>query len=95
MSDAPVQAAAAGKPDAAATPDRTLRARQWLVVVLSFALGTVITAVCQIVLLRVGLDVTFPVSSWEVPLIIAATIPMGFLLMIWLDYFMGTKILPD
>jgi uncharacterized integral membrane protein len=95
MSD--VQPAASSSPDASAGTqnDRTLRARQWLVVVLSFVLGTAITALCMILLLRVDLSVTFLMAAWEVPLIIAATIPMGFLIMIWLDYFMGTKILPD
>jgi hypothetical protein len=95
MSNAPVQPAGSSAPDAASAADRTLRARQLLVVVLSFAIGGAITAIAQITLLRVDLSVTFPVSSWEVPLIIAATIPMGFFVMIWLDYFMGTKILPD
>ncbi len=95
MSD--VQPAAPTSPDVSGgkQTDRTLRARQWLVVVLSFVIGAAITAVCMIALLKVDLTVTFPMSSWEIPLIVAATIPMGFLVMIWLDYFMGTKILPD
>ncbi|MBX3083098.1 MAG: hypothetical protein KF716_15815 [Anaerolineae bacterium] len=96
MSNAPVQPADSSAPNlAASNSDKTLRARQWLVVVLSFAIGAVITAIFMIAFLKVGLDVTFPMSNWEFPLIVAATIPMGFLVMIWLDYFMGTKILPD
>jgi hypothetical protein len=95
MSEAPVQPASANLAAGGSNADRTLRARQLLVVVLSFAIGAAISAVAQIVLLRVDLSVTFPVSSWEIPLIAASTLPMGFFVMIWLDYFMGTKILPD
>ena len=95
MSDAPVQPAGSSVPETTSSSDKTLRARQLLVIVLSFALGTVITAIFMIVFLKVGLNVTFPMSNWEFPLIVAATIPMGFLVMVWLDYFMGTKLLPD
>lgn len=75
--------------------DRSLLGRRLMVIVLSFVLGAIIAAGAQIVLLRVDLSVTFPLSAWEVPLIICSTIPMGFLIMIWLDYFFGTKLLPE
>ena len=95
MSDAPVQPAGSSKPATTSSTDKTLRARQYLVIVLSFVIGAVITAIFMAVFLKVGLTVTFPMSNWEFPLLFAATIPMGFLVMIWLDYFMGTKLLPD
>jgi hypothetical protein len=92
-----LQPAASATPDETGKPaeDRSLMARRVLVWVLSFVIGAVVTALCQIFLLRVGLDVTFPLSSWEVNLLLFATIPMGFFILIWLDYFMGTRILPD
>jgi hypothetical protein len=84
-----------GNGTAEPTQDRTLTARRALVFVLSFALGAIVVALGIIFYLRTGLDATFPISSVEVPLWPIATLPMGFFFMIWLDYFMGTKIVVD
>ena len=78
-----------------ANVDRTLTARRILVVVISFVLGAVVVALGIIFFLKTGLDATFPISSVEVPLLPLATLPMGLFFMIWLDYFMGTKIVVD
>jgi hypothetical protein len=80
---------------AEATDDRTLGPRRALVVVLSFALGAIVVALGILFFLKTGLDATFPISSVEIPLWPIATLPMGFFFMIWLDYFMGTRMVVD
>lgn len=81
--------------------DPTLGPRRLLVVVLSFALGGVLTAVSMAVFPGlfgkppIPLDALLPISFVEVPLLPLAALPFGLLVMIWLDYFMGTKIVVD
>ena len=84
-----------GNGAADANADRTLGPRRALVVVISFVLGAIVVALGIIFFLKTGLDATFPISSVEVPLLPLATLPMAFFFMIWLDYFMGTKIVVD
>lgn len=80
---------------AESTNDRTLAARRALVFVLSFALGAIVVALGILLVLKRGLDATFPISTVEVNLFAISTLPMGFFFLIWLDYFMGTKIVVD
>ena len=77
------------------TVDNTLTARRILVVVLSFIIGAIVVALGIIFFLKTGLDATFPISAFEIPLWPLATLPMGLFFMIWLDYFMGTKMVVD
>ena len=80
---------------AESTGDRTLGPRRALVVIISFVLGAVVVALGILFFLKTGLDATFPISSVELPLWPIATLPMALFFMIWLDYFMGTKIVVD
>ncbi|CAG0974450.1 hypothetical protein ANRL4_01481 [Anaerolineae bacterium] len=81
--------------------DPTLNARRLLVWVVAFGVGAVISAVLFYVFPAlfgkpsIPLDARLPISFVEVPLLPLCALPMGFFLVIWLDYFMGTQILPD
>ncbi len=81
--------------------DPTLGARRLLVLVVSFALGFVLSAAALVVFPavfnkpQVPFDAVVPISVLQLPLLPLATIPTGLLVMIWIDYFMGTKIVPD
>jgi hypothetical protein len=77
------------------TGDRTLRARRILVWVISFALGFVTVSAVTLFYLKAGLNATFPISTVEVNLVAITTLPMALFFMIWLDYFMGTKIVSE
>jgi hypothetical protein len=77
------------------TGDRTLFARRVLVWVISFALGGIIVSLVTLFYLKTHLLATFPVSNVEVPLVPITTLPMALFFMIWLDYFMGTKIVSE
>jgi hypothetical protein len=77
------------------TGDRTLRARRILVWVLSFALGGLVVSLVTLFYLKTHLLATFPISNVEVPLVPITTLPVGLFFLIWLDYFMGTKIVVD
>lgn len=82
-------------------PDPILGARRLLVWVLGFVLGGVLAALSFVVFPGlfnkpvIALDAVVPISTLDLPLLPLVTIPLGFLCVIWLDYFMGTKILPD
>jgi hypothetical protein len=75
--------------------DSTLRARRLLAVVLSFVLGGVSVALLIFFWLKTDLAATFPISTVEVPLWPLATLPMALFFLIWIDYFLGTKIVVD
>ena len=75
--------------------DPTLTARRLLAFVISFALGGVVVALAILFYLKTGLDATFPISTVEIPLLPIAALPMGLFFLIWIDYFMGTKIVVD
>lgn len=77
------------------TGDRTLRARRLLVWVISTLLGFVTVSAVTLFYLKAGLDATFPISTVEVNLVLVTTLPMALFFMIWLDYFMGTKIVSE
>ncbi len=99
----------ANKPDAqpvadapeTPAPDPVLGARRLLVWVLGFVLGGLLAALSFAVFPglfnkpAIALNATVPISVLELPLLPLVTLPLGFLCVIWLDYFMGTKILPD
>jgi len=83
------------------TADPTLGARRLLVVVISFAVGFALSAAGFVVFPAlfnkpaVPFDALLPISILNVPLLPLTTLPVGLLFMIWIDYFMGTKIVPD
>jgi hypothetical protein len=74
--------------------DPTLGPRRLLVMAISAVLGVVSTAL-GLLAIRAPLDATFLVAFVELPVIVLAAIPMYFFFLIWVDYFMGTKIVPD
>jgi hypothetical protein len=86
-----------------ATPkqDPTLRARQLLAWVISFAVGGIGSAAGFYILPGIfgkpiiPLTARLPISFVEIPLLPLAALPAGLFVLIWVDYFMGTKILPD
>ncbi len=80
---------------AAETKDPTLGPRRLLAVVISLVLGAVVVALGIFLILKTDLGATFPISDREVPLWPLATIPMALFFLIWIDYFMGTKIVVD
>lgn len=77
-----------------ARPDPTLGPRRLLVWVIAFAIGSVATALGMIAT-DIPLDETLPISFLYIPLLPLAAIPAGFFFLIWVDYFMGTQIVPD
>lgn len=94
MSD--VQTTPSKQPDQAApTKDPTLTPRRLLVAFLSLGLGVLITAFVITNVLKADLFATEPISNWEIPVLVLAAIPVSLLVLLWLDYFMGTKLLPD
>lgn len=96
MSDVQTTSASAPvKSEERTSGDRTLTARRLLVWAISFALGGAVSALIMIFLLRVELSVAVPISNYQVPLLPLVTIPMGLLFMIWIDYFMGTRIVAE
>ncbi len=82
-----------GTPEPARDP--TLGVRRLLAVVISFVLGGGVVALLILFYLKTDLGATFPISVVEVPLWPIATLPMGLFFLIWIDYFMGTKIVVD
>ncbi len=84
--------------DAAAEPknDPTLGPRRVVAFILAFALGFGTISAGIILFLHTGLGASFPMAFIpNVPLLPMAGIPMGFFFLIWVDFFMGTRILPD
>jgi len=75
--------------------DATLGARRLLAVLLSIILGGITVTFLILVALRAPLMDTIPISSVEIPLLPLATLPMALFYLIWIDYFMGTKIVVD
>ena len=74
-------------------PDSTLGTRRLVAFIISIVLGTATIGIGQIVLLKTNLAASFPIAFIpEVPLLPLAAIPMSFFFLIWIDYFMGTKI---
>ena len=75
--------------------DSTLGARRLLAVILSFVLGGIVVALLIFFWLKTDLAATFPISTIELPLWPIATLPMALFFLIWIDYFLGTKIVVD
>ena len=76
--------------------DPTLGARRVVAFILSFALGFGVVGAGIILILHTGLGASFPMAFIpNVPLLPMAGLPAGFFFLIWVDFFMGTKILPD
>ena len=75
--------------------DSTLGPRRLIAAVLSTILGAVSVALVILFYLKTDLGATFPISSVELPLWPMATLPMALFFLIWVDYFMGTKIVVD
>lgn len=92
MSDASsVQPAA----DAESSADPTLTPRRVLAFIIATALGLVTVGAAIIIILKTGLDATVPISFVEIPLLPLAAFPMTMFFLIWVDYFMKTKIVVD
>lgn len=90
MSDAPQT------PETSERQDSGLGARRVVAFVISTILGTAVTAVAIITLMRTDLSASFPIAFINnVPLLPLGALPMSLFFLIWVDYFMGTKILPD
>ncbi|MEP7285330.1 MAG: hypothetical protein ABI947_06135 [Chloroflexota bacterium] len=78
------------------TQDSTLGTRRLVAFIISIVLGTATIGIGEIVLLHTNLAAAFPIAFIpEVPLLPLASIPMSFFFLIWIDYFMGTKIVVD
>jgi hypothetical protein len=89
MSETP----AANEPPAPAR-DPGLTARR----VVAFAASTVLGAAAVALAIRLYLKVdllapTLPFIFLNIPLWLVATIPMALFFLIWIDYFMGTRII--
>jgi hypothetical protein len=77
--------------------DTGLIARRTIAFIIAFVLGFGIVLVLEPVILKVPpTTASFPLAFLpEVPLWIVAGVSLGFFFLIWVDYFMGTGILPD
>ena len=77
--------------------DPSLGPRRLVAFIIAFVLGAVVIGVAIRIFLNADpITATFPIAFLnDVPLLPLATLPMGFFFLIWLDYFMGTKIIPD
>ncbi len=76
--------------------DSTLVARRALAFVISFALGAVVVALAILIVLKTNpLTATIPISTVNILLWPLATIPMGLLFLIWVDYILRTGIVVD
>lgn len=75
--------------------DATLGARRLLAVIIAAILGGITVALGIIFFLKAPLMDTIPISTVEVPLLPLAALPMSLFYLIWIDYFMGTKIVVD
>ncbi len=93
MSDKP-EVSSAAPPQPSEKSDAALNARRLLTWAISIATGTVLTAVA-LILTNIPLDATLFISFVELPFFPLAALPMVLLCFIWVDYFLGTRILPD
>ncbi|PJF35018.1 MAG: hypothetical protein CUN49_12745 [Candidatus Thermofonsia Clade 1 bacterium] len=93
MSDKP-EVSSAATPQPAEKPDASLNARRLLVWAIATATGIALTAIV-LILVRIPLDATLFISFVELPFLPLAALPMVLLCLIWVDYFFGTRILPD
>ncbi|MFQ3534587.1 MAG: hypothetical protein SNJ58_01800 [Aggregatilineales bacterium] len=93
MSDKP-EVSSAAPPQRADKPDAALNARRLLTWAISAATGGVLTVI-TLILTNIPLDATLLISFVEVPFLPLAALPMVLLCFIWVDYFLGTRILPD
>jgi hypothetical protein len=77
--------------------DPTLGLRRLVAFILSFGLGVGVSLLVEVLYLKVpAFTASFPIAFIpEVPLWPLAGLSMGFFFLIWIDYFMGTGILPD
>jgi hypothetical protein len=77
--------------------DSGLRARRVVAFVISIVLGFGIVVALEPIVLKVpSFTASFPLAFLpEVPLWLVAGVSLGFFFLIWVDYFMGTGILPD
>jgi hypothetical protein len=75
--------------------DPTLTARRIAAFVIAFALGLGTVGLGMIFVLKTTLGATVPLSFLELPLLPLAGLPLGFFFLIWVDYFMHTKLIPD
>jgi hypothetical protein len=76
--------------------DPSLVGRRIVAFIISFALGGLVVALGIIFFLKTDLSASFPMAFIpNVPLFLVAGVPAGFFFLIWVDYFMGTKIIPD
>jgi hypothetical protein len=76
----------------------SLTLRRLVVWVVSIALGFLIaTAFITLVLPWMGPNAGNPISiqKYGTLYFLFTAIPLGLIFVVWLDYFMGTKILPD
>ena len=81
--------------EAQTSADPTLTARRILAFAIAIALGFVTIGAGIILILKTGLDATVPISFVEIPLLPLAAFPMAMFFLIWVDYFMKTKIVVD
>lgn len=80
----------------ATSNDSSLVARRIVAFIISFVLGFAVVGAGIITFLKTDIWASFPMAFIpNVPLFIVAGIPAGFFFLIWVDYFMGTKIIPD
>jgi hypothetical protein len=93
MSDKPELSSAAA-PQPAERVDASLNARRLLTWAISAGTGVVLTMIV-LTLVNIPLDATLLISFVEVPFLPLAALPMVLLCFIWVDYFLGTRILPD
>jgi hypothetical protein len=83
--------------DSAQARDNGLNARRVVAFVLAFGIGLLLTEVFEVAVLKVpAFTASFPIAFLpEVHLWYTAGSSLGFFFLIWIDYFMGTGILPD
>ncbi len=76
--------------------DSTLVPRRILAFVISFGLGAIVIALAILIVLKANpFTATIPISTVNVLLWPLATIPMGLLFLIWVDYILRTGIVVD
>ena len=79
------------------TRDGSLTPRRIVAFVLAFGIGLLLTEIFEVAVLKVPpFSASFPIAFLpEVHLWYTAGSSLGFFFLIWVDYFMGTGILPD
>jgi hypothetical protein len=93
MSDVQKTEGSAAEP----TADSMLGPRRLIAFAISIILGMAVVAVGILAWLKTDLGATIPLSGLfpVVPLWPLAGLPMSLFFLIWIDYFMGTKIVVD